>query len=125
MLRVMKRERNRRRQGRRGFTLVEVLIASAIATVVMAAVVFVQYTSGRTIKEVYGQTRTRSSRKMALDQIRYRLTMAEIGSVSITDKTTEGRSERALSVTCPCGPWGQPPSSPMHRSVAPAACRER
>lgn len=68
----------------RGFTLAEVLIGVSISTAVMMGVVSLQYISARTIKEIYGQTRTRSSRMRALDQVYYRLGNARIGSVEIS-----------------------------------------
>lgn len=71
---------------RRGFTLTEVMISVAISSLVMTAVFSMQFISGRAIKEVYGQTRTRSSRMRAIDQIHYRLVNASLGSVVISQE---------------------------------------
>ena len=67
-----------------GFTMVEVLISVAISSLVVGAVISLQYISAIAIKEVYGSTRTRSSRMAALDQIKYRLADAQIGSCVVT-----------------------------------------
>jgi prepilin-type N-terminal cleavage/methylation domain-containing protein len=69
-----------RRRG--GFTMVEVMIAVAISTLITMAVASTMFISGRAIKEMNGQTITRSSRTRAIDQVRYRLADAEIGSVT-------------------------------------------
>lgn len=74
-------DRTLRPRNHRGMTLVEVMISVAISSMTMMAVFSLMWTSGRAIKELYGQTRTRSSRMIALDQIKYRLVDAEIGSV--------------------------------------------
>lgn len=66
---------------RRGTSLLELMIASVVSSMVMGAVAMLMWTSGRAIKTVYGQTRTRSARMRAIDQIRYTLANAEIGSV--------------------------------------------
>src|SRR5436305_1954558 len=71
--------------GRRGFTMLEMVIAMSISSLVMIAVAVVQCFSGRAIKEMYGQTRTRSSRLIAIDQIRYRLVNAKVGSCTYTN----------------------------------------
>ena len=70
----------------RGMTLVEVMIGASISMMVIGVVVGLMFISGRSIKEIYGQTRTRSARMMALDQIRYRLVNAQIGSVQISEE---------------------------------------
>lgn len=72
----------RGRSAARGFTLVELMISVFISGLVMMAVASLMFISARTIKEMYGQTRTRSSRMRALDQIRYRLANAQIGSLT-------------------------------------------
>lgn len=64
-------------------TLIEVSISIAITSLIMIALFTLQLVSARTIKEVYGQTRTRSSRLATIDQIHYRLADAAIGSASI------------------------------------------
>ena len=75
-----RRSRPGRPGSRRGFTIAEMMVASAITSFVMVAVASFQYMSARAIKEVSGQTRTRSMRMQALDKIRYRLVNAQIGS---------------------------------------------
>lgn len=69
---------------RRGFTFIEMLVGISISSLVMIAVAYLQLFSGRMIKEIYGQTRTRSSRMIALDAIRYRLMNARIGSCVVS-----------------------------------------
>ncbi|MBN1903089.1 prepilin-type N-terminal cleavage/methylation domain-containing protein [Candidatus Sumerlaeota bacterium] len=71
--------------GRRGLTLIELLIAAAISSFVMASVLSIQYITARTLKELYGPTRSRSARMSALNQIRLRLCDAKAGSVVISD----------------------------------------
>ena len=72
-----------RNAGRRsGFTLMEIMISMAISSMVMVAIAGLQYFSSRSIHELYGQTRTRSSRMQALDQIRFRLCEARVGSIT-------------------------------------------
>jgi prepilin-type N-terminal cleavage/methylation domain-containing protein len=81
---------HRRLRSKRGFTIVEIMIAVAISSLVMIAVMSTQYISARAIKDIYAQTRTRSSRMRGLDQIRYRLADAEIGTVSLTQASSYG-----------------------------------
>lgn len=81
----LKRSRFFGRRSRRGLTLIEVMIASVISLMITGTAVGIMWSSGVGIKEMYGQTRTRSSRMIALDAVRYRLAEAQIGSVSITD----------------------------------------
>ncbi|MCL5270279.1 MAG: prepilin-type N-terminal cleavage/methylation domain-containing protein [bacterium] len=76
--------RRRRRIGRAGLTLVEVMIALAISSLVMIAVASLQYMSGRIIKDTYGEAQTRSLRMRTLDQIRYRLARATTDSIAVT-----------------------------------------
>ncbi len=52
---------------------------------VMAAVVSAQYISARTIKDLYGPMRARSARMTALNQIRFRLADARIGSCAVSE----------------------------------------
>lgn len=74
--------RSRIRANRRGFTMVEVVLSIGISTFIMLGVASLMLISGRAIKELYGETRTRSSRVRAIDQIRYRLANAVIGSIT-------------------------------------------
>jgi prepilin-type N-terminal cleavage/methylation domain-containing protein len=67
-----------------GMTLPELMIAIAISSAVSFAVMSLQIFSGKAIKEIQGQTRTRASRMRAIDQIRFRLFNARIGSCEIT-----------------------------------------
>ena len=60
------------------------MIAVSVSSLVMMGIYSLQLISGRSIKEIYGQTRTRSSRMRALDQIRYRLCEARIGTVNVS-----------------------------------------
>ena len=46
----------------RGFTLSEVMIASAIASLIMLSVMALQFITARTLKELYGPTRSRTER---------------------------------------------------------------
>jgi prepilin-type N-terminal cleavage/methylation domain-containing protein len=69
---------------RRGFTMMEVLISSVISGMVSAMVVWLMFQAALTSKDMYAETRTRSTRMGALDQIRYRLIEAQIGTVDIT-----------------------------------------
>lgn len=73
----------RRRRG--GMTFVELLISISLSSLVVMAIASLQYVSGRALKEVYNETRTRSSRMIALDQIRFRLSNARPDSVAISN----------------------------------------
>lgn len=75
----------RLRRASRGFTLVEVMVASIIASVVMGGVVTLHYLGALTIKEVSGQMRTRTSRMLSIDKVRYELVNAQIGSVVVSE----------------------------------------
>jgi len=77
-----------RRLGRgssRGFTLTELMIGAAISSLVMAAIVALQLITARTLKELYGPTRSRSERMIALNEIRRYLVDARIGSYVISE----------------------------------------
>ena len=65
---------------KRGMTLIEVLIASLVAAFVMAGVLAVQYISARTAVVVYGTLKARTQRMIALNEIRFRLCDALVGS---------------------------------------------
>jgi len=69
----------------KAFTLVEMMIAAVISSMVMASVIAIQYLTAKTINELYGPTRSRSVRMIALNQIRFRLCDARIGSVTVSD----------------------------------------
>lgn len=90
-----------RRPGRRGFTLTELMISIAISSLVMVGVMSVQWISGRGIKEMYGQTRTRSSRMRGLDQIRYKLIEAKIGSVVLSQPNSAGTAYHRIEFKDP------------------------
>lgn len=66
-----------RRRSRLGMTMVELVIALSISGLLMIIVAGLQLISGRAIKDLYNQTRTRSSQMRAIDQIRYRLADAK------------------------------------------------
>lgn len=65
----------------RGFTLVELMVSAAISGLVVTAVATLQFVTGRTIKEVYEQSRTRSAKTRALEQLHYKLSDGAIGSM--------------------------------------------
>ena len=69
----------------RGFTLVEVMMASIISAGLGLTVASVMLVSAVAIKEVFAEARTRSTRMIAIDQARYRLAQAQIGSFVISD----------------------------------------
>lgn len=89
------------RRGQKGFTLIELMFAIAISSLVMVAVASLQYISGRAIKDVYGETRTRQSRTMSLDQIRYRLCNAEVGTLSVSQPNEEGNGYHRIEFVDP------------------------
>lgn len=70
---------------RRGFTLVETMMAIAVSALVMSGVLYVQYVSTRTIKELYGPTRARSDRMHSLNFLRFTLANAKIGSCTVSE----------------------------------------
>jgi len=70
---------------RNGFTILELLFYVSISALVMGGVVAIQYLTARTIQEMYGPTRARSERMNAMNQIRFRLCDASIGSCTVSD----------------------------------------
>ncbi|MCH8333944.1 prepilin-type N-terminal cleavage/methylation domain-containing protein [Candidatus Sumerlaeota bacterium] len=75
----------RRRRARKGLTLIEIMIATSISTIVMATVVGLQLLSARAVIELLGSNRTRSARTLALVRIRSTLSNAQIGTFVISD----------------------------------------
>lgn len=73
------------RRQRTGFTLSELMIALCISSLVMMTIAGLMYMAARHSKDVLGQARMRSARTQAIDEIRYRLCNARIGSIEITD----------------------------------------
>lgn len=74
-----------RSRARRGLTMIETMISLLISGMVTSVVVYMMFQSALTTKDMYAETRTRSTRMRALDQIRYRLVEAQIGTVDITN----------------------------------------
>jgi prepilin-type N-terminal cleavage/methylation domain-containing protein len=72
-------------ESKKGFTLLETVIAIAISSIVMATVATVYYLSVRTIKDLYAPTYARTLRSKAISQIRFRLCDAKIGSCVVSD----------------------------------------
>lgn len=70
---------------RRGLTLAEVSIMMLMSLLISMVVVGLMYESALAIKDMYAETRTRSTRMIALDQVRYRLSGAAIDTISITN----------------------------------------
>lgn len=68
---------------RRGFTLLEVTISIAISSLVMVAVASLMHISGLQVKNIFGQVQMRQTRMAAIDQIRYKLMNARVGSCSL------------------------------------------
>lgn len=73
------------KRNRRGLTLIELLVAISISVLVTSAAVTVMWISARDISDIYAQTRTRAARMRSLDQIRYPLMNALIGSVTTSN----------------------------------------
>lgn len=73
------------RISRRAFTLSELMIAVGVSSLVMVTIAGLMYMAARESKDVLGQTRMRSARTQAIDEIRYRLANARIGSVTISN----------------------------------------
>ena len=72
----------RPRHKRRGYTLLEMMVAASISSLIMIAVASLQSISAVQIKNLSGQSKTRQTRMAALDQIRYILMNARVGSCS-------------------------------------------
>lgn len=68
-----------------GMTLLELIVAITISSMVMIALASLQHITTLQTKNVFGQVWARQTRMMALDQVRYRLMNARVGSVTITD----------------------------------------
>ncbi|MBN1902139.1 type II secretion system protein [Candidatus Sumerlaeota bacterium] len=92
MKRYYKKE-NMRRFRTGGFTILEVVISITITGMILAAVISLQYLSTRTIQDMYGPMRARSVRMNALNQIRFRLCDAKIGSCVVSDSNHRIRFE--------------------------------
>lgn len=73
-----------------GFTLVEMMIAMAISSLVMVAIASMQYIGARAQKEMYGVGNTRSSRMQSIDTIRFRLCNARVGTLQFSSACTTG-----------------------------------
>ncbi|NQU41647.1 type II secretion system protein, partial [bacterium] len=65
---------------RRGVSLTELMVSLSIFGFILAGATAIFLLSTRTIKEIYGPTRSRAARMAALNQIRFRLCDARIGS---------------------------------------------
>jgi len=72
------------RSALRGLTLVETMISSVIFALVTAVVVWLMFQTALTSKDMFAETHTRATRMRALDEIRYQLMEAQIGSVAIS-----------------------------------------
>lgn len=70
---------------RRGSTMAEVTIMSAISLLISIVAADLMYETSLTVKEVYAETRTRATRSIALDQVRYQLSGAVLDTVEITN----------------------------------------
>lgn len=77
---------NLRRNVRRAFTLSELMIGLGISSLVMVTIAGLIYMAARESKDILGQTRMRSARTQAIDQIRYRLANARIGTIVISNE---------------------------------------
>jgi hypothetical protein len=74
-------------RSRRGSTLAEVSIMSMLALLISSVTVGLMYETGLAVKNVYAETRTRATRMIALDQIRYELGGAVVDSIEITNSS--------------------------------------
>lgn len=82
---ILARIRSTIRRNRRAFVMVEAMMMMTISLMISVMVVGLMYESALAIKDMYAETRTRSTRMIALDQIRYRLASAKIDTISITN----------------------------------------
>ncbi len=71
------------RRSRRGTTLAEVSIMSVLALMISSVTVGLMYETGLAIKNIHAETRTRSTRMIALDQVRYQLGGAVVDTVQV------------------------------------------
>ena len=81
---VSKRHRTRGR--RAGYTLMEVMVASSVSFVILSSLVGLQYMTAFTGKNYLNQTRARTIRRNTLDQIRFRLFNAKIGTCAVSSE---------------------------------------
>ncbi len=79
-MQVMKKLHYTRR--RSAFTLVEMMVAMAIASVIMIGISSLMLVSARNAKTIFNMSYVRSAQMRALDQVRYRLNNASIASVA-------------------------------------------
>jgi prepilin-type N-terminal cleavage/methylation domain-containing protein len=86
-MKMIRLKSQRDRRSRTGFTLVETMVAVAISGLVGIGLSGLVFHTARTYKDLFGQTNTRSARLSSLDQIRYRLVDARIGSCVVSDSS--------------------------------------
>lgn len=77
--------RVRRSHARCGVSLTEVMIMMMLSLLISIVVVGLMYESALAIKDMYAETRTRSTRMIALDQVRYRISEAMIDTITISN----------------------------------------
>lgn len=89
------------RHATRGFTMIELVVASAISVLVLSGVMALQYLSARTAQELYGPTDSRSQRMIALNHLRLTLTEAKVGSCVVSDTTVGSASGHRIRFVDP------------------------
>lgn len=74
-----------RKKNKQAFTLLELIVAISISTVIMISVVTFMLISAKYIKEIYGPSRARLVRTNILNQIHFLVCDARVGSTSVSD----------------------------------------
>jgi len=70
---------------KRGFTLLEVMIAVGLLAMVFLATAFIGSITAKQIKALYGDVRTLHRAHLVLERIRYKLMMGSVGSPVVKD----------------------------------------
>ena len=73
------------RSRRAGVTLLEVMVAVSILGMTLAAVAFIESASAKQTLVLYSDARTLHRAHLVLERIRYKLCMAEVGTVVVQD----------------------------------------
>jgi len=81
----------------RGVTLLEVMIACGVLGMVFAAVAYIQSASVKQIRTLYSDARTLHRAHLVIERIRYKLIMAQVGSVEVV----AGSNGRSISYINP------------------------
>jgi hypothetical protein len=78
----------RNRSKVRGLTMLEVMVACGLLGTVFLATAYIESTTAKQIRALYGDARTLHRAHLVMERIRYKLVMGRVGSPVITDGGT-------------------------------------